>query len=102
MSGKFDDHKLDAGLRLAREWATHLSNLHSGTRGAGRGSIYALYARLKVGGRWLAVAKRYSPATNEPEVCFGEGSTLLLALKELNGGIAAQRWRVDRPYGEQR
>jgi len=102
MPGRIDDNKLDAGLRLEREWVSYLSNLHGGTRAVGRGSIYALYVRVKSGGRWLAVAKRYSPITGDAEVCFGEGASLLSSLKELNGGIAARRWRVDKPYGEQR
>jgi len=98
MAGKHDGDKLDASLRFTREWQTYLSNIHGGTRAVGRNGIHAVYLRLKGDGRWLALAKRMDADTDQAQVAFGEGSTILSALKELNGAIAARRWRVDKPW----
>lgn len=92
------NHKQDASLRLEREWRTYLSNIYGLTRGASPGGIYALYVRLKTGGTWVAVAKRFNKETGVAEVAFGTSTSVLMALKQLNGSIAADKWKTDMPY----
>lgn len=92
------NHKLDARTRFEREFSQYLSNLWGAVRTDARGSVYAVYIRAKTGGTWIAVAKRYSPATAEPEVTFGSGSNFMSALKELNRSIQGGKWKPDRPY----
>lgn len=95
-NGKGD--KLSAGERLAREWATTLSNIHGGTLGHGGNPIYALYIRSKSGGVWVAVAKRLSVEADEHQVAFGSGGSPINALRELNASIARGKWRKDLPW----
>lgn len=46
---------------------------------------------------WLAIAKRFG-ADGEPQVLFGTGYDFLSCVLGLNGAMAGDRWRADRPY----
>lgn len=98
MAGRHDDDKLDKHLRFEREFKGTFSNLYGGVRAVARGSVHAVYLRLKSDGRWLALAKRHNPEAGRDEVAFGEGSSFVEALRELNGSLSAGRWKEDRPW----
>jgi hypothetical protein len=48
-------------------------------------------------GDWIAVLRRYGP-DGQPQVAFGSGVDFIGALMGLEGSLAANRWREDRPW----
>lgn len=48
-------------------------------------------------GDWLAVLKAFD-ADGGPIVCFGTGFDVVGCLLGLEGALAANRWRVDKPW----
>jgi len=57
----------------------------------------ALTVKQRAPGDWIAVAKRSGP-DGGPQVAFGSGYDLVGALLGLEGALAANRWREDRPW----
>lgn len=48
-------------------------------------------------GDWMAIAKRFGP-DGGPQVLFGTGYDFLSCVLGLNGAMAGDRWRADKPY----
>lgn len=57
----------------------------------------SLLVKLQADSTFLAVLKRYGP-DGAPMVAFGSGYGYAGALMGLEGTIAANKWRVDKPY----
>jgi hypothetical protein len=57
----------------------------------------SLLIKQKEDGTCLAVFKRYGP-DGGPMVCFGSGYEIAGCLIGLEGAVAANKWRVDRPW----
>lgn len=49
------------------------------------------------GGDWLVIAKRYD-GDGKPEVLFSQAYDFVGALIAVSRGLAAGKWREDRPY----
>lgn len=49
-------------------------------------------------GDWIAVLRRFGP-DGTPQVAFGSGVDFIGALMGLEGSLAANRWREDKPWG---
>lgn len=73
-----------------------LGNLHAAAVKA-EGEFIELRVKQRGYADWLAIAKRVG-ADGGSEVIFGVGHDLVSALLGLNGAMAANRWRPDRPY----
>jgi len=56
-----------------------------------------LRVKQRAYGDWLGIAKRYGP-DGGLEVCFGTGHDFVSALLGLNGAMAANRWKPDKPW----
>jgi hypothetical protein len=95
---RLDEDNLDAVTRFERDLAATCSNVWGGVRKEEKGAIHSLYFRRRVGGVWIAVAKRYNPKTDAPEVCFGNGNSIVKALVGLNASLSAGKWMIDRPW----
>jgi hypothetical protein len=57
----------------------------------------SLAVKQRADGDWLAVAKRDGP-DGGPQVLFAVGFDLIGLLLNLEGSLAADRWRVDTPW----
>ncbi len=99
MPGKHDEDVLPVEVRLEQAFAQVCSNLYGAMRGSSRGCVYAVYAKQKVGGVWLATAKRYDPVSGEPMVAFGNGASFLGALTDLSKSLSGSKWKPDKPWG---
>lgn len=56
-----------------------------------------LYVKMKEDRTLLGVLKRYG-SDGGPEVCFGSGYTIAGCFLGLEGSIAANKWRPDKPW----
>jgi len=90
--------KPDAGERVDRELSQSLSFLWGSVRAARAGSVHSLYLRLKTGGIWVAVAKRYHPDTQAAQVAFGSGRSVGKALHALSVAMSQGKWKADMPW----
>lgn len=95
-NGKGDN--LSGWDRLEIAWCSVFSNLHGATGNDSDSGVFRVTISAKAGGVWTAAAKRIAPGTQAGEIAFGSGGSLLKALRELNGSIAAGSWKVDRPW----
>lgn len=57
----------------------------------------SLYVKVKADGTMLGVLKRYG-SDGGPMVCFGSGYTVAGVFLGLEGSIAANKWRPDKPW----
>lgn len=57
----------------------------------------SLYIKQRGDYDFILVLKRYA-SDGGLEVCFGGGASLGSAFKNLEGSVAAAKWRPDRPY----
>ena len=84
----------ERGLELDMYLAKHFSNLTSVLR-SGSSTLYGGFSvSCKADGRWFAVARALNEE-EEPVVAFGSASNAYDALVQLNGSIAAGKWKPD-------
>jgi len=56
-----------------------------------------LRVKVRDDGTWIAIGKGYGN-DGGPVVAFGSGYDALSALQGLEGALAANKWRVDKPW----
>jgi hypothetical protein len=61
------------------------------------GDFAGLNIRQRGAGDWIAVAKRYGD-DGGPQVLFATGFDFVGLLLNLEGSLAADRWREDKPW----
>jgi hypothetical protein len=59
--------------------------------------VVGLNVKHRESGDWLAVLRRFGP-DGQPQVAFGSGVDFIGALMSLEGSLAADRWREDKPW----
>lgn len=81
---------------IHRVWATRLSNVYRwGAKE--EGDALSLTLKCRGAGDWIAVAKRVG-ADGATEVIFATGFDFVSCFLALNGSMAGNRWRVDKPW----
>lgn len=95
---KHNDQKLNASERLDRELSASCSYLWGCAKPNSTSGLFALYIRRKVGGVWVAVAKRAKNDTGGAEVAFGSGRSIGTALAALNASMSSGKWKTDMPW----